>query len=90
MKFLLESSSTVFNNKNPFPDDARVMQKTYTETRHRLNDTITKEVIYYTIELANLEEVLNFIHECGNPIIVSKTNAGLGKYTIEIYDSYRE
>lgn len=52
---------------------------------------------YYTIEISSIEELLKFKEDVGYPIIISSLDSYIKqylpdevKYSIEIYDTYRE
>ena len=54
-------------------------------------------VNFYTIEISSIEELLNFKEDIGHPIIIDSLDSYTKqylpeevKYSIEIYDTYRE
>lgn len=59
---------------------------------HRVSDSGIQrdfERVCFIVEVNSLEELINFIHEIGEPIIVSSSGAG-DTPSIEIYDDRRE
>lgn len=75
----------------------------FVRTHHILEDyklkikNIGEGVNFYTIEIKSIEELLNFKEDIGYPIIIDSLDSYIKqylpkevKYSIEIYDTYRE
>ena len=88
MIYFLECSSDIdeFVKTHPILEDYKLKVK-----------NIGGEVNFYTIEIKSIEELLNFKEDIEYPIIIDSLNSytkqylpeGV-KYSIEIYDTYRE
>ena len=88
MIYFLECSSDIdeFVKIHPILEDYKLKVK-----------NIGYGVNFYTIEISSIEELLNFKEDIGQPIIIDSLDSytkqylpkGV-KYSIEIYDTYRE
>ena len=88
MTYFLECSSDIdeFVKTHPILEDYKLKVK-----------NIGYGVNFYTIEIKFIEELLNFKEDIGHPIIIDSLDSYTKqylpeevKYSIEIYDTYRE
>ena len=88
MIYFLECSSDIdeFVKTHPILEDYKLKVK---NIRYRVN--------LYTIEIKSIEELLKFKEDIEEPIIIDSLDSSTKqylpeevKYSIEIYDSYRE
>ena len=88
MIYFLECSSDIdkFVKTHPILEDYKLKVK-----------NIGYGVNFYTIEISSIEELLNFKEDIGYPIIIDSLDSYTKqyllkevKYSIEIYDTYRE
>lgn len=88
MIYFLECSSNIdeFVRTHPILEDYKLKIK-----------NIGEGVNFYTIEIKYIEELLNFKEDIGYPIIIDSLDFYIKqylpkevKYSIEIYDTYRE
>ena len=88
MIYFLECSSDIdeFVKTHPILEDYKLKVK-----------NIGYGVNFYTIEISSIEELLNFKEDIGHPIIIDSLDSYTKqylpeevKYSIEIYDTYRE
>lgn len=88
MTYYLECSSDIdeFVKIHPILEDYKLKIK-----------NIGEGVNFYTIEIKSIEELLNFKEDIGYPIIIDSLDSYIKqylpkevKYSIEIYDTYRE
>lgn len=88
MIYFLECSSNIdeFVRTHPILEDYKLKIK-----------NIGEGVNFYTIEIKSIEELLNFKEDIGYPIIIDSLDSYIKqylpkevKYSIEIYDTYRE
>ena len=88
MIYFLECSSDIdeFVKIHPILEDYKLKVK-----------NIGYEVNFYTIEISSIEELLNFKEDIEQPIIIDSLDSYTKqylpeevKYSIEIYDTYRE
>ena len=88
MTYFLECSSDIdeFVKIHPILEDYKLKVK-----------NIGYGVNFYTIEIKSIEELLNFKEDIGHPIIIDSLDSYTKqylpeevKYSIEIYDTYRE
>ena len=88
MIYFLECSSDIdeFVKTHPILEDYKLKVK-----------NIGYGVNFYTIEINSIEELLNFKEDIGQPIIIDSLDSYTKqylpeevKYSIEIYDTYRE
>ena len=95
MKFWIIKTSDDTSHKKPYKD-AKLEKSMPKETNSLDNYYYSRNI--YTIEIKDLDEFLAFISAVDYPAIISETSdcfrlkCGLEdiKYTIEIYDDYRE
>ena len=88
MIYFLECSSDIneFVKTHPILEDYKLKIK-----------NMEYEPNYYTIEISSIKELLKFKEDVGYPIIISSLDSYTKqylpeevKYSIEIYDTYRE
>ena len=88
MTYFLECSSDIdeFVKTHPILEDYKLKVK-----------NIRCGVSFYTIEIKSIEELLNFKEDIEEPIIIDSLYSSIKqylpkeiKYSIEIYDTYRE
>ena len=88
MIYFLECSSDIdeFVKTHPILEDYKLKVK-----------NIGYGVNFYTIEISSIEELLNFKEDIGQSIIIDSLDSYIKqylpkevKYSIEIYDTYRE
>ena len=88
MIYFLECSSDIdkFVKTHPILEDYKLKVK-----------NIGYGINFYTIEIKSIEELLNFKEDIGHPIIIDSLDSYTKqylpeevKYSIEIYDTYRE
>ena len=88
MIYFLECSSDIdeFVKTHPILEDYKLKIK-----------NVEYEPNYYTVEISSIEELLKFKEDVGYPIIISSLDSYIKqylpeevKYSIEIYDTYRE
>ena len=88
MTYFLECSSYIdeFIKTHPILEDYKLKVK-----------NIVYGVNFYTIEIKSIEELLEFKEDIGHPIIIDSLDSYTKqylpeevKYSIEIYDTYRE
>ena len=88
MIYFLECSSDIdeFVKTHPILEDYELKIK-----------NMEYEPNYYTIEISSIKELLKFKEDVGYPIIISSLDSYIKqylpeevKYSIEIYDTYRE
>ena len=88
MIYFLECSSDIdeFVKTHPILEDYKLKAK-----------NIGYGVNFYTIEISSIEELLNFKEDIGQSIIIDSLDSYIKqylpeevKYSIEIYDTYRE
>ena len=88
MIYFLECSSDIdkFVKTHPILEDYKLKVK-----------NIGYGVNFYIIEISSIEELLNFKEDIGHPIIIDSLDSYTKqylpeevKYSIEIYDTYRE
>lgn len=88
MIYFLECSSDIdeFVKTHPILEDYKLKVK-----------NIGYGINFYTIEISSIEELLNFKEDIGQSIIIDSLDSYIKqylpkevKYSIEIYDTYRE
>ena len=84
MKFRI-TRTTIFGDEQPIEVDGIYQSKVN-------NKILNKEIDKWYLEINSLEELIAFINECENDVVVSLPSGVYddGCVEIEIYDGYRE